>query len=538
MKNIFTLSIFIFLSHTIIAQAWSWAIPDGHITGYENVGAMATDAPGNSYIGGVFNGPVVIFGNDTMANGSAPGSMEGYITKYDINGGVQWVEGLHGPSDALISSMCIDNSGNLIVAGNMSQGFITVGSDTLHSSFPCVFIVKYDPNATVLWYKTCRAMSNSIRIGGVATNNAGEVFLTGTYLGNGLLAENDTLPATVSGEDIFVLKYDMSGNLVQSISVPDPGNESVTGIDVSANGDIVICGQFKGNFIFANDTVMTASASYSDLFVAGFSPGLIPQWMGSCAGNYNEELSDIQVDASGNIYVTGLTKSTTLIAGNDTLSAALSSENILVVKFSSTGIVQWARSYGTTTSDHDYGRGLELDVNGYPTVMGRVTAGTVFGNYTTPAAGTFIAKFDPTGNLVWATSVSTSGWACGADLLDNFYIAGTINNSAMFGTIPVIPQGQYDVFIAKMSLQTGVEEHAVSAATFVFPNPSTGLISLSGLDPKEACRVVVYNVLGEAVHAVSLQAGTNSLDLSGLPRGLYVVKVDGAKARACKVVLE
>ncbi|MBL4753799.1 MAG: T9SS type A sorting domain-containing protein [Flavobacteriales bacterium] len=75
------------------------------------------------------------------------------------------------------------------------------------------------------------------------------------------------------------------------------------------------------------------------------------------------------------------------------------------------------------------------------------------------------------------------------------------------------------------SFYVGIEENDLSAVVSIYPNPTTGLITVAGL-PEEAEKITVYNVLGELVHDVELSGSNNPvLDLTGFPGGLYHLQV-------------
>ena len=55
----------------------------------------------------------------------------------------------------------------------------------------------------------------------------------------------------------------------------------------------------------------------------------------------------------------------------------------------------------------------------------------------------------------------------------------------------------------------------------VFPNPAESILHIIAADSHAACKVALYNVLGDLV----LASDAAMLDISHLPRGLYVVAV-------------
>jgi hypothetical protein len=81
-------------------------------------------------------------------------------------------------------------------------------------------------------------------------------------------------------------------------------------------------------------------------------------------------------------------------------------------------------------------------------------------------------------------------------------------------------------------LATGVAEFENENVLSVYPNPSTGLITLVNTDGKQ---VMVYNVLGEQVYSKDVIQGDNQLDLSDLTAGVYFITCGGKKG---KIVLQ
>jgi hypothetical protein len=81
-------------------------------------------------------------------------------------------------------------------------------------------------------------------------------------------------------------------------------------------------------------------------------------------------------------------------------------------------------------------------------------------------------------------------------------------------------------------INSGVSETATSTLAQVFPNPSTGLVNIrvSGNDTQV---VEVLNVAGELVHNSTVQ-GSNTIDLSGLAKGVYTLRVVGTNGSSAQ----
>ena len=70
----------------------------------------------------------------------------------------------------------------------------------------------------------------------------------------------------------------------------------------------------------------------------------------------------------------------------------------------------------------------------------------------------------------------------------------------------------------------GVGETKGTALT-IWPNPVSGLVNIEGI---EAAEVQIYNALGQVVKTVQ---GTNNIDVSGLPEGVYLLRIMDADGK-------
>ena len=83
-----------------------------------------------------------------------------------------------------------------------------------------------------------------------------------------------------------------------------------------------------------------------------------------------------------------------------------------------------------------------------------------------------------------------------------------------------------------------VDEHPTEQAfATIYPNPTTGLVTITGKDLKQA---EVLNMLGQQVATATGQGETLHIDIANLPTGVYFVLVTDEEGRKCvrKVVKE
>jgi len=95
----------------------------------------------------------------------------------------------------------------------------------------------------------------------------------------------------------------------------------------------------------------------------------------------------------------------------------------------------------------------------------------------------------------------------------------------------------YPLRIGQTSLNDGIDETEATASATLHPNPTTGLVTITGENLKAA---EVLNTLEQRVATASGEGETLQVDISGLPAGVYFVNVTDGEGRKCtrKVVKE
>jgi len=120
----------------------------------------------------------------------------------------------------------------------------------------------------------------------------------------------------------------------------------------------------------------------------------------------------IEVDASGNVYITGRV----LVVDGTTII----NRNVITIKYSSSGVVQWISTYdGGGTSD-EYGRDIAVDASGNVFVAGDA-------NLSGYANDFLIIKYNSSGIQQWATTYDGPGPDSWSDIAYAISIDGAGN---------------------------------------------------------------------------------------------------------------
>ena len=164
----------------------------------------------------------------------------------------------------------------------------------------------------------------------------------------------------------------------------------------------------------------------------------------------------LAADAQGNVYVTG-----TYAGAIDFGSIHLSGDGGFVAKRGPTGNWLWALRIEKGGDYNSQNTDIAVDDNGYPYVLGNLTAtGAQFGSTTLASTGVFVAKLDPAGTWLWAVaggSGTALGSCTGTSLAvqgdgSALAITGRFNGSVRFGPLAVATTSlnNIDAFVARL----------------------------------------------------------------------------------------
>jgi hypothetical protein len=292
-----------------------------------------------------------------------------------------------------------------------------------------------------------------------------------------------TVTNTSSGgtNDVAVVKYNSSGEVVWAINVGGAGHDIAGGIAVDAVGNVYITGSFSSTSITIGSATFTNALGYYEVFVAKFNSAGSPLWAIRGTGGLDDFGTGIAVDGSGNPFISGYFQSNTITFGSTVLTNTNTngSNDALVLKFNTaTGAVLWGFKNGGT--GFDFGNDIAVDASGNAYLVGSFASSTAqFGP--TAASSTitltnvsfsydvFILKYDPNGVLLWANRGGgvgeDQGNSVAVDGSSNVYITGhfTAANATFGATVTNsnTATSNFEVFVAKYNT-SGVSQWAVS----------------------------------------------------------------------------
>ena len=181
------------------------------------------------------------------------------------------------------------------------------------------------------------------------------------------------------------------------------------------------------------------------------------EWAKQVNGTANDYVSDIFVDDSANVYITGRSKVDVTFEDpiNPITPTNYGDRDAFAAKYDKDGNLIWANLAGS--SEPDWGWGIVADNNGYTYFTGEFSDTSVFGNDTIICNGlrdVFISKLDHNGNFVWTKTFggteSDKGFDIEIDNAGNLYVTGYVDSEVTIGNTIIGTNSTRNAFVVKL----------------------------------------------------------------------------------------
>lgn len=174
-------------------------------------------------------------------------------------------------------------------AGNVYISGVTTGSlaGTNNAGIDA-WVANYDTTGVLVWKRQLGLFGPDVNSNDVASDTAGNVYITGDTTGS-LAASNQ------GGNDAWVAKYDSSGALLWKRQLGTSGSDKSFGVTRGNVGDVYITGTTSGSLGGRNQ-------GRDDAWIANYDSSGPLLWK----RQLDNELSlDVAADSLGNVYITG-----------------------------------------------------------------------------------------------------------------------------------------------------------------------------------------------------------------------------------------
>lgn len=327
---------------------------------------ICTDSSANIYVCSSFSGNPV-------------------VSKYSASGQIQWQKTVTGAGTPGLPSIVCDSSGNIYVAG--------------YTPAVVALVMKFDPSGTVLWQRELNAGSYN----SVSVDSSGNVYLCG-YNSPGFL----------------VTKYNGSGTLQwqKALSGPSGTLSAGQGVATDSSGNLYVCG-------YSDQT------SPYGAVLAKYSTSGTLLWQKRLSGGTAAYSYSVSVSPDGYVYI-----------GGNFSPVGLPAE-ALIAKYDSSGNLQWQRAFGGNATVDNFGYVFAASDGVYAS-----------GSYKPVSSGLYrqlIVKYSSSGDLQWQryilTATQSFGRGVSSAVGSSFLYTGYDSTSVVIAKLPSNGDGQgtYDV---------------------------------------------------------------------------------------------
>jgi len=246
-----------FLSKLDSNGNYAWTQRIGASNASATVQDLQVDSNDNIIVGGKFSGTVNFDANDADNNGDyiskvSNGSDDIFVMQYSSNGSVNWLYTVGTNHQDQYRALTLDGS-NVILLTEMYDpvDFNAAGSGDIQGGANwSLFMTKLNDNGS---YGSTQMLLDTVvsNYVSVAANQLGNLFIAGTFYQTNIDVNPDPNIAefisTNGAKDIYLLKYDASGNYVWTKTIGGTGNETIESLAFNSNGDLYLGGTFYTN---------------------------------------------------------------------------------------------------------------------------------------------------------------------------------------------------------------------------------------------------------------------------------------------------
>jgi hypothetical protein len=351
--------------------------------GYDFGNDLVTDANANVYLAGR-TASVTDIASTGAWDVTRDNSYDGYLVKFSSNGVRLWGTYYGGEGQDNIYALAIDSNYNIFISGNTSStnGIASAGAwDISLGGDQDAFLAKFSSTGSRLW---------------------------GTYYG-GIDIEDGYALATDDNDNVYLCGV----------------TQSITDIASIGAWDMIIGGSIDG-------------------FLVKFSTSGIRLWGTYYGGSGLDMGRAILTDKFGNIYMSGYTESTTEIASTGAWDQSLGGDrDAFLVKFSTSGSRLWGTYFGGSGKDYGKALSInssgEVFLGG---LTWSSTEVATIGAWDASLGGTvdgYVALFNSAGSRIWGTYYGGPSLddvcSMSLDSFDNLYITGVAASSSEIATI-------------------------------------------------------------------------------------------------------
>ncbi|MDP1725655.1 MAG: SBBP repeat-containing protein [Bacteroidota bacterium] len=381
-----------------------------------------------------------------------------------------WATYYGGTGPEYGSAIATDAKGNVFITGTTGS-YSAIASSGAHqvtfagNDFYEAFVVKFDADGVRQWATYYGGTGNDHGYG-IATDNAGNIYVTGLTSSASGMATTGSFQTTYGGGDFdaYLVKFNTAGARLWGTYYGGAYTDMGHSVATDPDGNVVMGASSYSTTLASSGAAQTTNGGDKDAITVKFNAAGSRLWATYFGGGLGEFTWSVVSDYNGNILITGRTASSNAIATTGAFHTAINGVfDTYIAKYNAAGVLQWSTYFGGPADE--FATGIAADANGNIFITGHTQSNsaiaTVGAYQTTYAGGSFdayIAKFNPAGAIQWSTyyggSDEDNGWDIVNDPGGNVFVAGNTYSAtgiASSGAYKTTFDGITDAFILKLN---------------------------------------------------------------------------------------
>jgi Secretion system C-terminal sorting domain/Beta-propeller repeat len=317
--------------------------------------ALCADNNQNVYISGRFQDTVDFDPGPGIAQKISTGSFDIFLVRLDSNGNYVWAHNFGGVSEEGPETLLLDSNGDLVMTGyQIGTGDFdpSAGVTNLTAVGDAdIFVMKMDTSGNFIWAKNFGGADNDLPHHSTLDAN-NKIYITGYFQGQ---ADFDPSPGVynltpVGQYDVFVVKLNEDGNFTWARSIGSGSTDEGNSITVDQSNNVYIAGSFESQVDFdpGLNTNLIWSNGNRDIFLLKLDMNGNYVWVQTFGGTSGDEGRLVLSDEFNYIYLSGGYDGTVDFdsgPGVSQLSSAQPNE-AFILKLDTTGLFQSVVSFG------------------------------------------------------------------------------------------------------------------------------------------------------------------------------------------------
>ena len=434
-----------------------------------------------------------------------------------------------GPEDDSPTALAVTQDGSVLLGGEFTDQLL-LGDTALSpiSGSSGIFIVGFDSSGqmenVMQWSGT-----GLEQLTGLCALPGGGFAAAGYF--SDTLKLPDTVVIANSNPAAFLSVHHTTGLTKRVHVIGETGNARASALTMRTDGQqIFMAGNYQGTVSFAGET-LTASASGTDIFIVSVDEEGNPLWMTGAKGAWDDQVTALSAGESDALYLTGYAVGNLTFSDEIAIQSADLREDIFVARYRADGHPVWAvalQDPGEETGQAVISSGSRLYVAGrYSETF---TYGGQSLVSPSGLLQSVLLALDTAGNYQYLMPIHASG-LCLAEVVEVFpdgqpLVAGGFTVNLDLPPFQVEALGGFDAFWAVLAEQptpvsNETPEHIKGVATW--PNPASSVVHFKWPEP------IVHWQLSDAAGRylpVTSIPGEN-LDVKALPAGIYFLTAQG-----------